>query len=383
MKIFYFIFIFLVGCNDDQRSQLLITIDLQGKVLKAIVNLSGEPILINSDEKILLSKTKKGFRIGSNYSYLKFNEDMTKGYWIRDNKKDYKVPFTAKETSLNDLFKQYESKACNESLNGKWKIKLSETKYGLGHFKQIGCRVKGSILTTTGDYRYLDGYIDNNKVKLQGFDGVFSFVFDLNIKKDNFEGLMFAGKSYNTQISAIRSNDFNLQNANTMTKILDHESFKLNLVDIDKKTVNIDLKEYQDTVKIIQLFGSWCPNCLDETRFINKWLEKNKSKPVKVIALAFEDFKKKKDAIKELKKSRDKLGMKYPVILVDYDKSIKPTDLLPIDKVLAYPTTLFVNKKNQVVKVHTGFSGQATGMFFDEFVKDFNQTIDNLLTTTD
>lgn len=382
MKFIYFIILLFMSCKKEQADQLLITIQLQNQDLKAIVNLKHTPKLINSDEEIPLTKTNKGFRVGANYSYLQFNDDMTHGHWIRDNKKDYKIAFTTEVTSLNDLYKQYESKKCNESLDGKWKVKLSETKYGLGHFRQIGCRVKGSILTTTGDYRYLDGFIEKEKIRLQGFDGVFSFVFDLNIKKDKFDGVMYAGKSYKAQISAIRSDDFNLKDANTMTQILEHESIKLELEDIDSNIVNINSKDYQGNVKIIQLFGSWCPNCLDETRFINKWLKENSSKPVKVIALAFEDFKNKKDAIKELKKSRDKLHMKYPVILVDFDKTIKAEDILPIDKVMAYPTTLFVNKKNQIIKVHTGFAGQATGMFFDEFVLDFNKTIDNLLTTS-
>jgi len=102
---------------------------------------------------------------------------------------------------------------------GKWKIKLDEKKDGLGLFTQKGSRVQGSILTNTGDYRFFDGFIKNNKVKLYGFDGVFSFILDIIVVEEQFEATMFAGKSYNTKISASRDDNFQLADPNSMTKL--------------------------------------------------------------------------------------------------------------------------------------------------------------------
>ena len=45
----------------------------------------------------------------------------------------------------------------------------------------------------------------------------------------------------------------------------------------------------------------------------------------------------------------------------------------------SYPTTIFIDKKGVVRKIHTGFNGPATGLFYDEFKADFNKLVDELL----
>jgi len=95
--------------------------------------------------------------------------------------------------------------------------------------------------------------------------------------------------------------------------------------------------------------------------------------------LSFEKTDSKQVAIKNLKKSVDKLQMDYPVILVDFNKTVEVSSILPIEKVLAYPTTIFLNHKNEIVKIHTGFSGQATDGHFEQFENEFNETISTLL----
>jgi len=50
-----------------------------------------------------------------------------------------------------------------------------------------------------------------------------------------------------------------------------------------------------------------------------------------------------------------------------------------LNGIAAFPTTLFIDRKGNVRKVHTGFSGPATGKFYDEFKKEFNRLIDQLV----
>ena len=42
---------------------------------------------------------------------------------------------------------------------------------------------------------------------------------------------------------------------------------------------------------------------------------------------------------------------------------------------MAFPTTLFLSKDNKLKKVHTGFSGQATGVFFKKFQDEFESIL--------
>jgi hypothetical protein len=50
-----------------------------------------------------------------------------------------------------------------------------------------------------------------------------------------------------------------------------------------------------------------------------------------------------------------------------------------LTKLMSYPTTIFIDKKGVVRKIHTGFSGPATEKFFEEFKIGFNRTVDELI----
>ena len=387
------LFLFL-GCETkiDINGYWKINIELQDKTLPVIVKLQKEKdilsgFLVNSTEKIPLEGRiidgKFTFQIGANYAEFQgiLKDGKLKGHWIRTNKVDYRVPFTGNKTSSTDLYKKYESSNLPFNFTGNWKIKLDQTKTGLGVFKQIGSRVQGSILTKTGDYRYLDGYIKGSTLTLTGFDGVFSYVITLLVNGDKFSGIMQAGKSYRQEISGTKDNSFKLENPLSLASVKKTKIYPFKYTTFDNEIVDFSSSEFVDKVKVIQVFGSWCPNCLDETQYFVAWQNKNKAKlnDVKFIAMAFEQFESLELAKKALRKTKRKMKMDYPIILADYKSTKTVQEHLPITNFLAFPTTIILNKKNDVIKIHTGFSGQATGIFFDQFTQMFNETIDKLI----
>lgn len=369
-----------------------VSITLQDRELPVIISLkqndqllSGH--LVNSSEKIELSgkiiNNKFDIEIGSHYAKLSggLSREGITGKWIRTNKENYAVAFSGVKSSMTELYKSYESETNLLDISGKWKINLSETKLGLGLFKQTGSRVQGSILTNTGDYRFLDGFIKNDKVLLTGFDGVFALVIEMVISNKKIFAQMYSGKSSHSTFSGIKDETFELMDPNQITKTTHSKPIKLVVTDISGAVIDINKGEYKNKAKVIQLFGSWCPNCVDETHFFRRWQSENiqKSNQLKFIALAFESTQTKSQAIKNLRKAKAKLKVSYPFVLADFNQSKSISDYLPIEKVLAYPTTIFVNKKNQIIKIHTGFAGQATGSYFSSFESDFNKTVQDLL----
>ncbi|MBC7449107.1 MAG: TlpA family protein disulfide reductase, partial [Hymenobacteraceae bacterium] len=48
-------------------------------------------------------------------------------------------------------------------------------------------------------------------------------------------------------------------------------------------------------------------------------------------------------------------------------------------KFLAFPTTIFLDKKGNVRKINTGYSGPGTGKYYQQEIDGFNQEIDKLL----
>lgn len=390
------IFFLLMSCFSDPQidGAWKLSINLQDKELPVLITLtsiegnklSGE--LINGDEKLplegnLLKGNKFELNIAAHYAKLvgTFEGNSISGQWIRTNKEDFEIDFIGARTSRESLFKEYESEKTPLSINGKWKIKLSKEKFGLGLFKQTGTRVQGSVLTSTGDYRYLDGYIKENQVYLYGFDGVFSFIFEGVLEKDQFVANMYSGKSSHTKIKGVLDETFQLDDPLSLTEKLNDKPVKLKMQNIDGELVDLDKGKFKNKAKVIQVFGSWCPNCHDESHFFVKWRKLNQEKlsEVKFIAVSFERSTSKEAALKDLNKVRTKLGMDYDIVMADFDNTVKVTDVLPLKNSVAFPTTIYVGRDNKIKKIHTGFSGQATGEFFEAFTKDFDQTIDTLL----
>lgn len=384
---FLLITLLLLGCSRESHfsGQWQLDIKLQGDSLPVVVELtqSDKQIsghLYNSTEVLTLQGMVEDqtarLNIGPHYAKLELKRDgdQIKGQWIRTNKENYKVALTGSQTAKKYLFKPYESIASKHQVDGQWRVSMGKDREGLAYFEQRGARVFGSVITPTGDYRYLDGFIQGNKLQLHGFDGVFAFIFKLDISDKKLSGEMLAGKNSRLQFVATRDEHFKLIDPNQMTKLVSTQPVKFSGVDIFGQNHTL---EKIHKPKIIQLFGSWCPNCIDETKFFIKWRKDHPklAKKIQFIALAFENFSNEKLAIKALKKIHQKLLMDYPIVLVDYLKQKHPEDILPIDKGRAFPTTIFLDKNNQVIKIHTGFAGQATGPFFKLFEQDFDQTV--------
>ena len=46
---------------------------------------------------------------------------------------------------------------------------------------------------------------------------------------------------------------------------------------------------------------------------------------------------------------------------------------------VAFPTTVFIDRKGNVRKIHTGYTGPATGDHYIQFVTEVKSTLDQLL----
>ena len=72
--------------------------------------------------------------------------------------------------------------------------------------------------------------------------------------------------------------------------------------------------------------------------------------------------------------------MDYDILITQQTGKEKAGEVLSaLNKITAFPTTLFLNKQHQVVKIHTGFSGPATGKDYEVFKQNTESFIKNLL----
>lgn len=128
----------------------------------------------------------------------------------------------------------------------------------------------------------------------------------------------------------------------------------------------IDLEDpmFKDKAVLVQIMGTWCTNCLDETRFYVDFIKNNPDLDLEFVGLAFEYAKTEEKAFEGINRLKEREEVPYPILLAQYGTSNKQkaNEKLPmLNHILSYPTTIYIDKTGEVRKIHTGFNGPATG----------------------
>jgi len=323
--------------------------------------------------------------------------DKLKGTWVKyDSKTPYRVPLTATR-GAQPLFPA-EATGAPGAFGGTWRATFHDGSGGsypaVGVFKQKDGDLTGTFLTTTGDYRYLNGNVSGQKLRLSTFDGSHAFLFTakngppepIDITKEyapnTLFGEFYSGKSGHETWTANPDPTAKLPNADTLIYLKKGESrldFKFPSV-FEGGAVSPTDPKYRGKVVVVQILGSWCPNCMDETNFLAPWYEKNKARGVEVIGLGYERSGDYKVASARLRNMRERFNVGYDLAVAGVSNKDSVAKSLPqLTKFLAFPTTIFLDKKGNVRKIHTGFSGPGTGKYYQEEIASFNREVDKLL----
>lgn len=317
------------------------------------------------------------------YIIAKIDKNGLKGSFIKPSL-DRIVPFKAIKN--NERFSS--TKKAKINITGNWETffsqKTDSSYIAKGNFKQTGNKVTGTFRTTTGDYRYLEGIMNGDSLKLSTFDGAHAFLFTAKATDSTLNGFFYSGNHWKESFTAKLNNDYKLPNENDLTFIKKgYEYFDFSFPDTRGRVVSLSDPEFNDKVIIIQIMGTWCPNCLDESKFLVKYLKENPHKDLQIIALAFEVAKTREIAYERIKRLKNRVGIEYPVLLAQYgnvaDKTLAQRKLPMLNHVISYPTTIFMDKNRKVRKIHTGFNGPATGKNYEEFVEEFEVFVSELL----
>jgi thiol-disulfide isomerase/thioredoxin len=305
------------------------------------------------------------------------------GHFVRNYiENDAGIPFKAE--SGNSVRFEPVAKPVTISIDGKWDIFFTganDTVHNVGIFSSENQIVTGSILTNSGDLRFLEGAVTEKGVRLSAFSGLSPYLIEFSFIDDNsFEGQFYTARSL-TKLSGKRNNHASLEDPYNMAYMKNGlEQLNFQLPDMEGNIVSLNDDIYKGKVVIVSILGSWCPNCLDETGFLSPWYKANKERGIEILGLAFErkdDFNYAKTAINRLRK---KYSIDYEILFAGQVGAGTIAKVLPeIENFSSYPTTIFIDKKGKVRKIHTGYSGPATGLFYEEFKKDFNDLVNDLV----
>ncbi len=319
---------------------------------------------------------------------LRLQDDKLRGQWIRHlGTRDAAMEFTATADASWRFFKDGEKPAYNAG--GRWAAVFDAGTAGedklVGEFKQEGSKLTGTFLSTTGDYRYLEGTVAGNKLYLSCFDGGHAYLFTANMsdEKTLADGKLYAGLSGLDNWSAVKDANAKLPDAYSLTALKPgYKKIDFTFKDINGKPVSLSDSRFKNKVVIVQILGSWCPNCMDETNFmVNTYYPKYHKKGVEVVGLAYErttDFAKSQKTLQQLK---TRFNVPYPLLITGYtsNKDDAAKSLPMLSSVVGFPTTIIIDKNGDVRKIHTGFSGPGTGEYYTQFIDEFEKLTDDLL----
>lgn len=350
--------------------------------------------LLNADERILL----KGIRYESDSVIIpielydavliaKVNDDSLSGFLRKNQDAAQGLPFKAARNQ--DYRFAVKSKNAPKSVKGKWSVNLISERNGKPHtnktvglFEQEGSKVTGTILTTTGDYRYLEGVLDGNELKMSAFSGFNPLLILARLTDEGTIQGEFISPRGKTTLQAVRDDAAELPDPYSLTYLKDgSEKLSFSFPDLQTgRPVSLQDDKYKDKVVIVTITGSWCPNCIDEAAFLAPWYKENKDRGVEIIGLTFElkddiDF-----ARTRVGKMIEEFDIEYDILFAGSTDKASVAEKLPqLNAVLSYPTTFFIDKNGKVRKIHTGYTGPATGIYYEEFIQEFNETVTALL----
>lgn len=353
-------------------------------------NGSNVMIIRNAEERIVCDEiTVAGdsmfVRMPLYDSELRFQVSSTSlhGVWVnRGRKTPTSIPFHA-EKDMKERFSDAGTVSGQEVSAGKWETWFDagqkDSSLAIGVFRRGSeGQVYGTFMTETGDHRFLEGALLGDSLKLSVFDGSHAWLYLAKVEGERMHGVFFSGNHYQAPFHATRNDTITLRDPSSITRFEGEVGFRL--PDCDSTMVSHTDARYRKKVIIHQIMGTWCPNCMDESLFLDSVYTARKEEGLEVIGFAFERSAEFTKAIPGLKRTVNRLGLHYPVLYAGQADKTRLNTVFPgMQEFISYPTTIITNRDGQVVYVHAGFSGPATGEAWQQYRRKFSAVLDRLL----
>lgn len=330
-------------------------------------------IKMNTYDAALVAKIENDGRISGEYRSLV------------PNLKGNALPFVAEFGKSYRFVEPGKDIAPKTNLTGKWEVKTytkEAVPASIALLKQEGNKLTGVIMTVVGDTRELEGTVQGDEFFLSGFTGPSPIIVKGKINDDNtITGEQGFGIYRNLKFDGTRNSDVELPDPYSITHLKPGvKKIDFTFPDLTGKPVSINDDKYKGKVVIVEFIGTWCPNCTDQTIFLSPWFNKNKQRGVEAIAIGFEQKDDLDYGAYVLGKLRDKYDIKYDILFGGLADKKQVSEKIPaINKFIAYPTTIIIDRKGEVREIYTGYTGTVTGKYYDDYEKKFNKLLDGLI----
>lgn len=294
------------------------------------------------------------------------------------------IPFKAEHGANYRFFSEPSSD--NADISGRWAVTFTNDKGdntpAVGLFEQTHDRITGTVMTPTGDHRFLEGQVRGDEVKLSTFAGGLAYLYHLKVTNDgHLEGDYWQGLAWHEKVAAQRDENATLEGTGRKTEMKSQdESLQFTFRDPDGNEVSLSDERFRDKVVLVTVGGTWCPNCHDEAKFLVPFYQEYREKGFEIVALMFErhgDFEKAAAAVRNYRRD---LQIDFPTLVAGVAEADDVSNKLPmLSGIYGYPTAILLDRQHKVRDIHTGFSGPATGKHYEDYVTEFTAKVQGLL----
>jgi thiol-disulfide isomerase/thioredoxin len=303
-----------------------------------------------------------------------------------------RYPFTARCVSRALDSEQASVQASGPAVVSDWQFVFKDSrkpdsgKKHPGHFTQQGRHFEGTIEPISGDYGMISGEISEGKdaeVELSRFDGIHTLRLDGQfVSPDRIEGVFHAGPGVALNFVATRTaaGSAGFEEAERMTSVENpSEAFRFHGLDAAGTTVTQNDPRFHGKVVLLDIFGTWCPNCHDEAPVLEGLYTQFHARGLEIVGLSYEYVDDRARSQRLLEVYRRKYSIGFSLLLAGTTDAGQIAVTLPqLRNFGAYPTTIFLDRHGRVRLIHAGFSGPATGRL-EEVKQNFERTIVKLL----
>lgn len=342
--------------------------------------------ITNADEKIVVEDIRVHedsmwvyMPVFESKFVLKYKADSLWGYWEKYQSAKRRIDFYA----LPETNRFVSENEPTQVIDGTFAMTFSpqdsnEAYPAIGLFQQEGHRLTGTIITETGDYRYLEGIMDGDEFSLSTFDGAHAFLFEGHWDElEQWHGTFYSGKHWSEPFIAYADEDAQLASPDQLTYLKPgYDAFDFSFPDTTGQMVSMN--DFQGKPVIVQILGSWCPNCMDETAYYVQL--KNQFPELQIVGLAYERSNVLEEAKPAMRKMMQDLKVNYPILLAGTWSKKEAAESLPmLNHVMSFPTSIFIDAKGEIRRIHTGFYGPGTGQYFENYRLETEQLIEEML----
>ena len=241
-------------------------------------------------------------------------------------------------------------------------------------------QVSGAILRVDGDTGTLTGRYANGKFVLSHFSGARPLLLEVTPAQDGSLILVQNGK---TTLTAVRVEDALAKglpeptDPSRHTTMKDGVPFAFNFPDLSGRVVSQADPRFEGKVIVVNVTGSWCPNCHDEAPFLVELYRRYRSLGLEVVALSFEEADQLKNPTR-LKAFLTQYGIEYTVLLAGLPEEVSAKIPQAVN-LNAFPTTFFLGRDGRVRRVQAGFASPASGDFYTKGKTDIVAFVEALL----